>query len=346
MSDTSSGIVHKSATRREVAQRAGVSTTVVSYVVNGGPKSVSPSTEAKVRAAIDALGYRPNPAARALTLGSSRVLGIVVPDAKSPFFASLARAVEDVAAEYGFALLMGNSDSSPAHEQRLITDLAARRVDGVVLCSSVLTPDLRELNLAGIPTVLLNRWTGSGDAPAVRSDLRAGAQMAVEHLISQGHQNIGLLIGSNVEKYVDEREVGWQQALRRAGVSEGKIVRAPFTRRGGFEAGPEFLLQSNPPTAIFASSDLQALGLLRALHEARVRIPEDIAVIGFDGSEEGEFSWPPLSTVAQPVRDMARSALDIILNNRGEDTLANLVFMPELILRPSSEGWPRHSYHS
>jgi LacI family transcriptional regulator len=329
-----------------VAQRAGVSTTVVSYVVNGGPKSVSPATAAKVRAAIDELGYRPNPAARALTLGSSRVLGIVVPDAKSPFFASLARAVEAVAAEHGFALLLGNSDSSPTHEQRLITDLAARRVDGVVLCSSVLAPDLRELKLAGIPVVLLNHWTGDGDAPAVGSDLRGGAQMAVDHLIKQGHQHIGLLIGSNVEKYVDEREVGWREALQRAGIPTGQIVRAPFTRRGGFEACSEFLLQSKPPTAIFASSDLQALGLLRALHEAHVRVPEDVAVIGFDGSEEAEFSWPPLSTVAQPVSDMARSALDVILSSRKEDIVTSTVFMPELVLRPSSEGWPNEARRS
>ena len=141
-------------TRKDVARLAGVSTAVVSYVVNGGPKRVSPVTAAKVREAISALGSRPNAAARALKLGSSEMLGMVVPDTTNPFFATLARAVEEAAAARGYALLLANSGGSAASERRQVRNLASRRVDGVFLSSVLFEPDLTELEHSEIPAVL------------------------------------------------------------------------------------------------------------------------------------------------------------------------------------------------
>ena len=212
-------------TRKDVARYAGVSTAVVSYVVNGGPKKVAPATEAKVQDAIRILGYRPNAAARALKLGSSETIGLVIPDNTNPFFSLLAHAVEDAAAELGYALLLTNSDGNLAKERRNIRNLASRQVDGVVLASVLFEPDLAALESADIPAVLLNH---GGQAPGFNSvgvDLAAGARMAVDHLIGHGHTNIALAMGTNTAGDFDLREEGWLQALAAAGLPEGPIVR-------------------------------------------------------------------------------------------------------------------------
>lgn len=339
----------KPITRDDVARMAGVSSAVVSYVVNGGPRAVSPANEAKVRQAIKALGYRPNAAARALALGSSEMLAMIIPDALNPFFASLARAVENAAAERGYTLLLADSQGSPRTERRLIKNFAARRVDGLFLWSELSDPDLMDLEQADIPVVLLNHSTdlatagspavmkhgaGNRGANSVGVAFQDGARMAVEHLISHSHERIGLVMGTNAGGELDAREVGWHQGIQDAGLSAGPIVRVPFTREGGYRAGQELLARSERPTAVFVSSDQQAVGLLCALQEGGLRVPEDLAVFSFDGSPESEYSWPRLSTVAQPVKDMAEAALEALLAPPGQETQTN-IFPAELVLRTS-----------
>jgi LacI family transcriptional regulator len=322
-------------TRKDVARYAGVSTAVVSYVVNKGPKKVAPATEAKVQDAIRVLGYRPNAAARALKLGSTETIGLVIPDNGNPFFSLLAHAVEDAAAELGYALLLTNSDGNLGKERRNIRNLAARQVDGVILSSVLMEPDLVDLESADIPAVLLNH---SADAPGFNSvgvDLAAGAQSAVEHLIGHGHINIALAMGTNTGNFLDGREQGWLEALTQAGLPEGPIVRSAFTREGGYAAGRRLLASASRPTAIFASSDLQAVGILRALHEAGRSIPDDIALASFDGSAEAEYSWPPLTTVKQPAKAMAEAAVRALIGARRTRTAEHLIFPTELQVRSS-----------
>lgn len=337
-------------TRDDVARLAGVSPAVVSYVVNGGPRPVSPANEAKVRQAIRALGYRPNAAARALALGSSEMLGMIVSDAMNPFFASLARAVENAAAERGYTLLLADSQASLRTERRLIKNFAARRVDGLFLCSMLIEPDLMDLEQADIPVVLLNHSTDlatAGSPAVIKHDagdqgsnsvgvaFQDGARTAVEHLISHGYKHIGLVMGGNAGGELDAREVGWHQGIQDAGLTPGPIIRAAFTREGGHRAGQELLARAERPTAVFVSSDQQAVGLLCALHEAGLRVPEDIAVFSFDGSPESEYTWPRLSTVAQPVKDLAQTALEALLAPKsGGETQTN-IFPTQLILRAS-----------
>nr|WP_052206813.1 LacI family DNA-binding transcriptional regulator [Sinomonas humi] len=321
------------ATRKDVARLAGVSSAVVSYVVNGGPKKVSPATEAKVRDAIAALGYRPNAAARALKLGSSEMLGMVVPDATNSFFATLAHAVEEAAAERGYALLIANSGGSLSAERRQVENLVSRRVDGVFLCSVLFEPDLRDLEAAEIPAVLLNHSAESPGFDSVGVALQDGARLAVEHLAQHGHRKIGLIMGTNTGGDLDAREVGWRQGIEEAGLQAGPVMRGPFSREGGYRAGKWLLNEADRPTAVFASSDLQAVGLLKACHEAGVRVPEDLAVVSFDGSAEAEYSWPPLTTVAQPVEDMARAAVEALVGGGGHKR--NRIFPGTLIRRAS-----------
>lgn len=322
-------------TRKDVARYAGVSTAVVSYVVNGGPKKVAPATEAKVQDAIRVLGYRPNAAARALKLGSSETLGLVIPDNSNPFFSQFAHAVEDAAAELGYALVLSNSDGNLAKERRNVRNLAARQVDGVLLASVLFEPDLEVLETADIPAVLLNQEREAPGFNTIGVDLAAGARIAVEHLIAHGHTNIGLAMGTNVSGSTDGREVGWRQALQDAGLPEGPIAYNGFTWPGGYLAGQRLVASVNRPTAIFATSDTQAVGLLRAVHEAGLAVPGDIAVVSFDGSIEAEYSWPPLTTVEQPLAAMAKAAVSALVGATRGEKPQQRIFPTTLTIRQS-----------
>lgn len=323
------------ATRKDVARHAGVSTAVVSYVVNGGPKKVAPATQAKVQEAIRALGYRPNAAARALKLGSSQTIGLVMPDNFNPFFALFAHAVEEAAAAHGYSLLLANSASDPEKERGLVRNFAARQVDGVVLFSALDEPDFSELKAAEIPCVLLNRPGTTPGFSSVGVDLGSGARLAVEHLIGHGHRIIGLAVGVHTSGAVDERYIGWRDALAEAGLPEGPVDYGKFTLDGGYHAAKKLLAAAEPPTAIFVSSDVQAVGLLRAIHEAGLSVPGDVAVVSLDGTVDAEYSWPPLTTVAQPVQAMAEAAVNALLDSRSGGPARQQTFPTELRIRQS-----------
>lgn len=320
-------------TRNDVARLANVSSAVVSYVVNGGPKRVAPATAARVHSAIAALGYRPNAAARALKLGSSEMLGMIVPDATNPFFAALCQAVEIAAADRGYTVLIANSAGTLNGERRHLGNFASRRLDGVFLSSVLFEPDVRDLKAAEVPVVLLDHSVETPGFSSVGVDLADGAGQAVKHLISHGHTKIGLIMGTNTGGDLDAREVGWRQGLEEAGLQAGPVLRAPFSREGGYQAGKWLLNSTEMPTAVFASSDLLAVGMLLALHQAGIRVPQDLAIVSFDGSPEAEFSWPPLTTIAQPVEDMAVAAVEALVGDGAH--LRNSVFPSRLITRSS-----------
>lgn len=310
-------------TRNDVAQYAGVSTAVVSYVVNEGPRKVAPETRARVLDAIRALGYRPNATARALRMGTTRTFGLITPDGGNPLFAELAKAIDREAAARGYVVLQTSADGDPDTENAKITELLTRQVSALLLVAPTDDPALADVD---VPVIAINRVLPT--VSSVRPAYRDGARIGVEHLISHGHRSIGLVIGGAGHP---ERELGWRDALATAGLPEGPIARAAFSRAGGYRAA-QVLLQSEP-TAIFASSDLQAIGVLRALHEAGRRVPEDVAVAAFDGTPETEYTWPPLTVVRQPVEQLAREAVRRLIE--GEDAVEALTVPTELILRRS-----------
>ncbi|WP_405069663.1 LacI family transcriptional regulator [Kribbella sp. NBC_01510] len=312
-------------TRNDVAQYAGVSTAVVSYVVNEGPRPVAPETRDRVLEAIRVLGYRPNATARALRMGTTRTFGLITPDGGNPLFAELAKAIDKEAAARGYVVLQTGADGDPATEQSKIAELLIRRVSGLLLVAPTEDPDLSETD---IPVIAINRVLST--VSSVRPQYREGARRGVEHLLEHGHRRIGLVIGGGRS---GERELGWRDALRAAGLEDGPIARTTFSRRGGYDAGRELLAATNRPTAVFASSDLQAVGVLRAIHEAGLRIPDDIAVLAFDGTAETEYSWPPLSVIRQPLERMAREAVSRLID--GQDKVEAVTYPAELILRKS-----------
>ncbi len=317
-------------TRNDVAEYAGVSTAVVSYVVNEGPRRVSPETRERVLEAIHALGYRPNATARALRMGTTRTFGLITPDGGNPLFAELAKAIDKEAAARGYVVLQTSADGDPDTEHAKIAELLTRQVSGLVLVAPTEDPDLEDVD---VPVVAINRTLPA--ASSVRSQYREGARQGVEHLIGHGHRTVGLVIGGNRSsaRRASERELGWRDALEHAGLEAGPIVRTTFSRRGGYDAGRELLDATPRPTAIFASSDLQAVGVLRAIHEAGLNVPGDIAVLAFDGTAETEYSWPPLSVVRQPLEQLAHQAVTRLID--GSDAVEAVTCPTELILRRS-----------
>lgn len=327
-----------SVTRDDVARLAGVSTAVVSYVVNGGPRPVSAATAARVRDAIDRLGYRPNTTARALAVGSTKTLGLVVPDSTNAFFAEYAREIQRVATELGYAVLITNTGFDPAVELRCMIDLCDRQIDGLLLARATGQSRVGELSRRGLrtPVVLIDAMTPFPGYTTVGADAAGGAEGVVEHLLDlHGHASVALVVGESVDPAGDGRERGWTQAHARAGRRLGAVERTAFSRQGGYEAGLRLLQRDGDdrPTAVFVSSDIQAIGFLRAAHELGLDTPGQIAVGSFDDSDESRFCWPPLTTARQPTTAMAEAAVGAVL--RQDVEAEHQVFGMDLVVRRS-----------
>jgi LacI family transcriptional regulator len=313
-SDATEDVPPRPATRADVARRAGVSTAVVSYVVNGGPRAVAPETAARVRVAVEALRYRPNANARALRRGTTEMLGLVLPDIGNPFFAEYALAIEAAAAARGRMLVVCNTDADPAKEREIVRDLAGRHVDGLMICTVHGAADLPGLGYANRPTVFIDSTVAVPGYRALGPDAATGSWAAVEHLIAtHGISTIALIIGPSGDPLPEPRERGWSAAFRAHDLPPGPIVRTTFSRHGGNAAAQEILAWPTRPGAVFVASDQQATGVLSAIRQAGLRCPEDIAVVSFDGTEESQYCWPPLTSVRQPVHDMAEAAVTAVL---------------------------------
>jgi LacI family transcriptional regulator len=324
------------ATRADVARRAGVSDAVVTYTLNGGAP-VARATAERVLQAVADLGYQPNQAARALKSGSSRTLGLILPDGPDPVFANplfteFANAVEGAARRRGYALYMTPTPPDQAAVVSRLNDFATRQVDGVLVVPGEGSLDPDVLDRIGIPWLQLNTVHDHDGVESIGVDLFAGAVLATEHLAAHGHRRIAF-VGENDER--EPRYRGWRAACERLGVEPGPALDTHYTREGGYAAGLELAALSPVPAAVFAASDLIALGVLRALHERGIRLPQDVAVVSFDGSWEAEYSWPALTSVRQPIEEMAEAAVAAILAPSAPTERRHRVFGGELILRAS-----------
>jgi LacI family transcriptional regulator len=301
--------------RADVARLAGTSPAVVSYVLNGGPRPVAAATRARVLAAVEQLGYRPNGIARSLRMRRTQTLGLVVPDTANPFFAELGRAVEECAFAHGYTLLVGNSAESEARQTSYVHTFLQQQVDGLFL-----VPAHGPLSCAGeierarVPWVVLDRQTrGSSGCAEVRVDHQAGARHATEHLLEHGHRRIGCIAGPVDVASALDRVAGWRDALTGSGLlADAALLRqVPFGRTAGYEAARD-LLATTDVTAVFVASDEQAAGVLRAAADAGIRCPDDVAIVSFDGSAASAFTTPSLSTMAQPFAELAALAMDLV----------------------------------
>lgn len=299
------------ATARDVAALAGTSTAVVSYVFNNGPRNVSPATRAKVLAAAERLDYHPNVLARALSAGRTMSIGLIVPDICNPYFAELARAIEDVAAAAGNLLLIADSALSAQTEERHRRSLIERKVDSVVLVSVTDDPDFGPYSQAGIPCLALHPVKEGSPASSLTIDYTRAAADATAHLLEHGYRHVQILNGPTEAVGPQQHLDGFRSAVEGAGVAWGQW-RSAISRHCAADVVAERLAAGEVPRAIYCTTDEQAFGALYAVHAAGLRVPDDVAVIGFDGTANATVSIPPLTTVQQPREEYARRALEIL----------------------------------
>lgn len=320
----------RSVTRADVARYAGVSTAVVSYVLNDGPKAVAPLTRERVLDAVRVLGYRPNAAARALSMGSADMFGLLVHDNRSPFFAELCHALDQASADNGRSLLIVNSDREQVPTSEQIRDLVSRQIGGLIIADVLTAREQSLVEALGIPTVVVGQFGETDGLHSVGVDFALGARQATEHLIGHGYRDVAF-VGS-AARY-DERERGWRDALSGAALPPGELVHVPFTYQGGHDAGLQLVASHRRPRAVLAASDQLAIGMLSAFGAQGVRVPDDIAIVSFDGTVTAEFVWPRLTTAAQPLREMADAAVRLLLAGGAEP--GHQAFSAQLRIRES-----------
>ena len=330
-------------TLRDVAARAGVSPRTVSNVVNDF-RYVSPAMRTKVQAALDELGYKPNLLARGLRQGRTGILTLLLPDIAVPYFGELAHEVVERASQLGFTVMIDETSGQPQRERALL-DAATQSswVDGVLLSSL----GLKARDLAGPRLPQARSAAGRSDRAAtaldhVGIDNVAASRDAVQHLVDSGWRRIAALGGSSIGSDATSRLrlKGYRQALAAAGLSaDGLYARTPDYRRPHAAAAVRALLsQDDPPDGLFCFSDALAAGALRELHEQRLDVPSDISVVGFDDVEESRFSTPSLTSIRPDKAEIARVALDLLIQRIRGSTLKphDVRVRYELMARESS----------
>lgn len=325
---------------REVAKRAGVSTATVSRVVNG-TAPVDARTEKRVRAAIARTGYYPNTHARTLGTGKSHIYGMIISDIENPFFPELVKCFERIAVEHGHEVLIANTDYRAERMEVCVRRMLERKVDGVAIMTSEMDPELIQmLNGRGIPIVFLDTGAAGDLISDISLDYSAGVDQAIDHLTSLGHQEIAFVGGPVNLASARTRHRAFLASLERKQLKPRKdYIRAGNHRfDGGYAAMLAILELEEQPTAVLASNDLTAIGVMRAIYAAGLRVPDDISVVGFDDIALSSFLSPPLTTIRLPRAHIAEYAFASLYAasqrgvNQGETHIVNA----ELIIREST----------
>lgn len=297
------------ATIKDVAAVAGISYTTVSHVLNKS-RPVSEPVRLKVEAAIRQLGYVPSAVARSLKVRSTATIGLLVPNSINPYFAELARGIEDYCERKGFCVILCNSDDD-AHKQRnYIRVLLEKRVDGLIVSSVGGDGALAEsLAATSTPLVMLDRALPGIDADLICIDNEQGGYLATRHLLDLGHRDIACITGPADTRVAQQRLAGFQRALAERGLhaAPGRVVESDFSSPGGYYAAAH-LLDGQRPSAVFACNDMMGMGVLRAAAERGLRVPEQLSVVGFDDIQICRFVYPALTTVGQSIRQLGETA--------------------------------------
>src|SRR6202048_5030441 len=294
-------------TLKELAARAQVHPSTISRVPNTDPGlRIGATTRSRIEALLRETDYRPNGIARGLKLRQTYVLAVVIPDVTNPFFGALFRGVEDGASPRGYNVLLCNTDGSPERQRSHVQRLHGRRGEGVILASRFLTdPTVRWLRPQRIPFVLVNRFSDDDHDPFVGSDDLLGGRIATEHLAQLGHRRIGHLAGKPTVSTGVMRRRGYVPALSDAVLTPDPhlVIESGYTEEGGARAAERLLAREDPPTALFAVTDMTAVGAFGAARRMGVRIPEDVAIVGYNDIPLATRMAPPLTTVHVPIHD-------------------------------------------
>jgi DNA-binding LacI/PurR family transcriptional regulator len=333
------------ATMADVAARAGVSVATVSRALSDEPKRVSQPVLQRIIDAAEELEYIPNNLARNMRSGSARILGLIISDIGNPFFTAVARGVEDVAQRHGYSLVLSNTDESPEREAASLSVMAAERAAGVIVATTNENGSaLQRFQDLGLAVVAIDRHIVDMPTDSVVVDNEGAAFEAVSHLVRLGHRRIAIVGGPSDADTARERERGYERALREARIDvEPELVRAgDFRESAGLTVTRRLLDLPKPPTAIFTVNNLTTIGVLGALREREVRIPEEISVVGFDDIPTAELLQPPLTVVKQPTYRVGAHAADLLIRRLREPTAAvkEVVLAARLVVRGSTAEAP------
>jgi DNA-binding LacI/PurR family transcriptional regulator len=326
---------------KDVAGLARVSVSTVSHVLNG-TRSVAGETRERVLAAVEALGYQQNLLARGLKTQRTFTIGLLISDIQNPFFTSVIRGVEDVALSRGYHLFLCNTDEDPEREEAYVTELAKKRVDGLIVASAAPRRDHAGwLKRGSLPFVFMDREIEELEADVVRVDNRLGMRLIAEHLVSLGHRRIGMISGPLEISSGYERYQGLREALAGLEVDlEDSLVRfGDFRSSSGAEAAADLLGSSDPPTALIIANNQMTLGALLTVREMGLKIPDDVSIVGFDDMEWAPLVDPALTALAQPTYEMGVKAVETLLDKieRGAGGAPTELFMqPRLMIREST----------
>jgi len=321
---------------KDVAKLAGVSPACVSLALNEKPY-VSKKAKERIYKAVRELGYRPNIVARSLRKKRTGIIGLVLSDIANPFFPEIARGVEERAREYGFNVILCNTDADPFQEKESIEILLSRQIDGLIITSAHSTANLNDYLREDCPIVLVNRDPFPGRFDFVGIDNISSARMAVNHLIKLGHQRIAFIEGEPESPASFGRYEGYKKALQEAGFSlQENYVKIGYLKyEGGYRVMISFLKELPPPTAVFCANDMMALGAIDACAEKGVKVPQDVAVVGFDDMWIASLKAVQLTTVRQPRYQMGVKAVDLMIERiqgkRGE--IKRVILSTKLIIR-------------
>lgn len=326
-----------------VAHKAGVSPTTVSRVLNGG-YPVAQDTRAQVEKVVRDLGYIRNAHAQALRRTKTGVVGVIIHDVADPYFSEIVAGIQEVAAANNRLVVLCNSLRDPRSELRYVQMLRGQRVDALILTGGAIEDaeylrairnDARALKAQGARMVICGRYS-SVNTDVVVPDNTSGAEMLTTHLLRRGHRRIAELMGPPHFSTTDERSGGHRKALRDAGVERDPqlAIAGGFTRDGGYEATRRLLASGAKFSAVYAANDLMALGALIAFREAKMRVPEDVSLVGFDDIPTVRDITPGLTTVRVPMREMGRRSMQIALGSGGQKSRVQ-VLPVELVERES-----------
>jgi LacI family transcriptional regulator len=331
----------KAPTMRDVARLAEVSVATVSAVANG-TAVVSPKRADRVRKAMEALDFHPDQIARSLKTGRTHVLGMILPDVTNPFYPEVIVGAEEIARASNYSVMLCNANEDPRQEQQQLNTLFSHRVDGVLIACSDPAISLDRLMRRRSPIVCFDRIPPGFQGDTVATDNFQGAYEATRHLIGLGHERIAVLAGRTALSTHSSRIDGFRRAMAdaRLPVHDEFCWPGGMQPDAGYDVGRQLSALRHPPTAVFCTNNKLLLGLVRAIGERGIRCPEDISVVGFDDFTWTENFHPPLTTVAQPARELGRRAMQLLIE-RVENKLEELprrqvVLAQELKIRNST----------
>jgi LacI family transcriptional regulator len=319
----------------DVAREANVSMATVSRVVNGNP-NVKPATRKKVMEVIDRLGYRPNAVARGLASKKTTTVGVIIPDIASPFFAELARGIEDIATMYKYNIILSNSDQNIEKELHLLNTMLGKQVDGIVFMGgNIKAEHVEEFKKSPVPIVLAGSIEETGEIPSVNIDYEQATFDAVSAFIEKGHKEIAFVIGPQIEPINKDKKLeGYKRALKDAGIehNEELVVEGDYTYDSGLEAIERILELNQKPTAILVGSDEMALGVVHGAFDRGYSVPEDFEVISSDNTRLTLMVRPQLTTIVQPLYDIGAVAMRLLTKYMNKENVdENIVVLPHRI---------------